>query len=352
MSNIILKGSIDTIDSLNSKGLMSTQMTIREVLGKYRLDKDVNRDLSYNRLPDLIKYFEKAETDLGIYLPALVFSFRENPVHYYDNKNGTLEVNEASKLVVIDGQHRIKAMEKYVEKSKDKKNAEAFLENVVTVQVYFGLGEADERKLFADINSNSKRVSMSLITQYDSRDIMNLLIQEIYRSSNALRLAEIELNKSKVIRPTNKAFSTGARLKYFISYLLFGKKSPSKKDEQILKAQYDEIISFLNKFFTVFFNTIPGTPGDVLKYVLGHEPIQNAIAIYLNQALIIQDNEAIGWIDDWETEVEQLDSIDWSIKNNEWNGWFITVNPVKGSYKGFVETVTPEIVNFIESKVG
>jgi DNA sulfur modification protein DndB len=39
---------------------------------------------------------------------------------------------------------------------------------------------------------------MSLVTQYDSRDVMNLLVQELYRSSSALRLAEIELNKSKV----------------------------------------------------------------------------------------------------------------------------------------------------------
>lgn len=352
MHNMSLKGGIDTIDKQKTKGIMSTQIEIRDVLKVYKLDKEINRDLSYNRIPELIKYFEKADTEIGIYLPALVFSFRDNPLQYYDRKNNALVLNETMNLIVIDGQHRIKAMEKYLEKVKDNNIRDAFLTNALTVQIYFGLTEEDERKLFSDINSNAKRVSMSLVTQYDSRDVMNLLLQEVYRSCNALKVAGIELNKSKVMRPVNTAFSTGVRLKSFISYLLFGKKSPSRKDEQILKAHYDEITSFLNKFFTIIFGILPDSPGDVMKFVLGHEPIQNAMALYLNESLIIVDNDTIGWINDWESEIEQLEIVDWSIKNNDWSKWTITVNPVKGAYKGFVETVTPEIITYIKAKIG
>ncbi|MCL9662070.1 DGQHR domain-containing protein [Paenibacillus hunanensis] len=349
--NVLIYGNIDTINTSKSKGLMSSQMQIRDILQVYGLDKEVNRDLSYNRLPGLIKYYEKANSELGIYLPAVVFSFRENPSPYYNNLSSVLSIDTKNKLIVLDGQHRIKSLEKYIEKIKNDQLKEEFLSNIITVQIYFGLDLQDERKLFTDINSNSKKVSMSLITQYDSRDIINLLIQEVYRNSNALKIAEIELNKSKVIRPNNTAFSTGVRLKYFISYLLFGKRNISGKDEQILKKQYDDISIFLNRFFEVLFDTLPEVPGNVLEFVLGHESVQNAIAIYLNQATMIQDNEMIDWIEDWETEVEQLSSIDWSVKNNDWNNWFITLNHKRGMYKGFVETVTPDIVNYIEQKI-
>ncbi|OMD80419.1 MULTISPECIES: DNA sulfur modification protein DndB [Paenibacillus] len=351
MGEVVLKGSVDTINSLKTKGLMSTQIFIKDLLSLYKLDLEVNRDLSYNRLPDLIKYYAKFQSEAGIFLPALVFSFRENP--NYDVDKNALILNNSSRLVVIDGQHRIKAMEKYIERIKDETQKQEFLNSVITSQIYLGLNKEDERKLFSDINSNAKKVSMSLITQYDSRDVMNLLVQELHRLSTPLKTAGIELNKSKVIRPANKAFSTGMRLKFFISYLLFGKKKISPRDEKILKLQYDEIVSFLNKFFSILFSTLPSTPGDVLKYILGHETTQNAIALYLNESLMIEDTEMLGWIDDWETEVEQLAIIDWSVKNIDWNKWTIINNnsEKKISYKGLIESATPEIVTYIKSKI-
>lgn len=309
--------------------------------------------MSYNRLPGLLNYFDKAETDIGIYLPALVFSYRGNPLEKFNRSSNILELDETDKLIVIDGQHRIKAMERYIE--KNKKNdvlINEFANNFLTAQIYFGLNNEDEKKLFSDINSNARRVSMSLVTQYDSRDIMNLLVQELYRTTPSLKVAQIELNKSKIIRPSNNAFSTGVRLKIIISYLLFGKRNPSRKDEQMIVNQYDEIVSFLNKFLTVFFSVLPEFPGDVLKYVLGHEPIQNALALYLNTTIIKIENDMITWKEEWEMDVEQLDSIDWSIKNPEWNRWVITQNPVTGVYKGIIETATPEVTEFLIDKIG
>lgn len=349
----LIRGMIDTINSSNSKGLMSTQITIKDILKLYRVDKVVNRDLSYNRLPGLLKYLDKADSDIGIYLPALVFSFRGNPEDVYDFEKYQLILDDTYYMIVLDGQHRIKAMERYVEKLSTEEEREAFLSNSLTVQIYFGLTEQDERKLFTDINSNSKRVSMSLVTQYDSRDLMNLLIQEVYKTTPSLKVVEIELNKSKVLRPSNTAFSTGVRLKTFISYLLFGKKNPAKREEQILVSQYDDIISFLTKFYAVFFSTLPPVPGNVLNYVLGHEPIQNAIALYLHDSIIIYDTfEGVDWLDDWEEEVDQLEVIDWTVSNKDWDNWAVTQNIVKGSYKGFMENVTPEILSYIKSKIG
>lgn len=353
MLKVYLKGFIDTINKAKNKGVMSTQISIKDILQLYKIDHEVNRDLSYNRLPKLIRYIENAESEIGIYFPALVFSYRGNPLDKYNRATSTLELDIVDKLFVIDGQHRVKSLEKYVEKYKTDPNLiNAFFENLLTAQIYFGLNKEDERKLFSDINSNARRVSMSLVTQYDSRDVMNLLIQELYRTTPSLKVVQIELNKSKVIRPSNTAFSTGARLKTFISYLLFGKKTPNQKEEQLIISQYDEVVGFLNNFLSVLFSVLPDVPGDVLKYVLGHEPIQNAIALYFNAKIVTNEPDSISWKDDWESEVEQLEAINWSVKNSEWSKWTITVNPVKGKYKGFVETVTPEVTGFIIDKIG
>ncbi|MCS6112591.1 DGQHR domain-containing protein [Clostridium botulinum] len=332
MGNIIIKGIIDTIFS-KDKAMMSSQMTIGDVLKVYKIDKQVNRDLAYHRLPKLIKYFESADIDIGIYLPAFVFSFRDNPINYYDQENDELTISPDHELIVLDGQHRIKALENYNEKLKNNpEKQQKFLNNNITVQIYFGLDIADERKLFTDINSNAKRVSMSLITQYDSRDILNLLIQELYQISNSLKVAKIELNKSKIMRPSNIAFCTGIRLKDFINFLLFGKKAANLKEQKQIKEQYDEIVSFLNKFFDIFFSSLPDVPGDVTKYVLGHPSIQNAIALYLNETIILNETTSIKWIDTWEEEIEQLKFINWSVKNKVWNKWSEDTNPSKGSY--------------------
>ncbi|NFG25123.1 DGQHR domain-containing protein [Clostridium botulinum] len=338
MGNIIIKGIINTIFS-KDKAMMSSQMNIGDVLKVYKIDKQVNRDLAYHRLPKLIKYFESSDNDIGIYLPAFVFSFRDNPINYYDQENDELTISSDNELIVLDGQHRIKALEKYNEKLKNNlEKQQRFLNNNITVQIYFGLDIADERKLFTDINSNAKRVSMSLITQYDSRDILNILIQELDKISYSLKVAKIELNKSKIVRPNNMAFCTGIRLKDFITYLLFGKKVANIKEQKQIKEQYDEIVSFLNKFFDVLFLNLPDIPGDVTKYVLGNNPIQSAIALYLNETIILNEDTSVKWVDRWEDEVEQLKFINWSVKNKIWNKWSIDINPVRGSHiMGFLE---------------
>ncbi|NFA43767.1 hypothetical protein EXM65_14645 [Clostridium botulinum] len=102
----------------------------------------------------------------------------------------------------------------------------------------------DERKLFTDINSNAKRVSMSLIIQYGSRDILNILIQELDKISYSLKIAKIELNKSKIVRPNNMEFYTGIRLKDFINYLLFGKNQLILRSKNKLKSNMMKLLVF------------------------------------------------------------------------------------------------------------
>lgn len=350
MTKVTAIGSLRPINNSYEKGIMSTQIRVKDILDIYEIDKTINRDLGAHRLPALTKYFDSIETEIGIFLPSIVLSFHGD-LSNYDPHSNKLIISRDEKLAVIDGQHRIKGIENFVNKSGiDAFKKEQILNSFLTVQIYFGLSIDDERKLFTDINSNAKMVSRSLTTKYDTRDILNVLVKELYHSSDALQTVKVEFNKSRIMRPGNTSFITSVRLKNFISYLLFGKKAASQKNEKQVKEQYDEIFSFFNKLFTILFSTLPSNPGNVLDYVLGHEPVQNAIALYLHESLILENEDQIKWLESWEDEVEQLKFIDWTPKNKEWYPFMMTSGR-NIKYQSFIETTMLDLNGVIKRKL-
>ncbi|MGX4669832.1 DNA sulfur modification protein DndB [Cerasibacillus sp. JNUCC 74] len=300
-----------------------------------------------------MSYFEAIDSFVGIFLPAIVLSYPGDPNEWYDKSSKCLKLSSNNKLVVIDGQHRIKGLEKFLDKksiSKDKR--EKIYNSYITVQIYFGLSKDDERKLFTDINTNAKRVSRSLITRYDTRDILNVFTKELYYSCDALQLAGVEFNKSRIVRPSNITFITSVRLKNFINYVLFKKAYSSQKNEIQIKNQYDELFAFFDKLFSVLFLTLPSDPGDVRKYVLGHEQMQNAIALYLHESIILEYDNEIKWLETWEDEVEQLGLINWSPKNRDWNPYtMLNRRGTKQEYTSFIETTTEDLFELLKKKL-
>ncbi|KXH86924.1 DNA sulfur modification protein DndB [Sporosarcina sp. HYO08] len=353
MSDITAIGTIDTLVNKRDKGLMSTQLKIKDILEIYSIDREVNRDLGYHRLPKLVKYLDSIDSSIGIFFPSIVLSFRGDPSSYYDMETSTLTIPSNQRLIVIDGQHRIKGIESFLTKSNiDTLKKENILNSYLTVQVYFGLSEEDEKKLFTDINTNAKRVSRSLVTNFDTRDIYNILVRELFHSSTSLQVAKVEFNKSRIVRPNNDTFITSVRLKRFINLIIFGKESPSQKNERQIKEQYDEIFSFLNKLFDTLFLVFPASPGNVLSSVLGHEPLQNAIALYIHEAIIIENENEVKWLETWEEEVEQLSNINWSVKNRDWHPYMMTGRKnSQYEYQSFIETSTLDLKDIIVKRL-
>lgn len=325
----IVKGLIYSLNPENTKGILASQMRISDIVNYSVIDTTVNRDLSYNRLPQIVKYLKNKNQNLGIYFPSLVYSFRGDLNKCYSEEEKSLYISHSTELVVIDGQHRIKSLEKYL-KELSKPGDDELSNYFLTVQIYFGLNKEDEKNLFIDINSNAKKVSMSLITKYDSRDILNVLITDLYSNSNALQTLGVEFNKSRIYRPKNCTFITSKRLKIFISILLFGKKNVGTKEEKLIKEQYIDLLSILTKFFEILGEELPSNPGNVKMYVLGNEAVQNAIAYYLHQNITLY-KYSIPWINSWEDEVSALSNIDWTINNKKFKNFLIEQNVGSGS---------------------
>ena len=351
MFDVKLKGLVNLING-DSKGVMTTQIAVRDLLEVYTIDNSVNRDINYARLKNISKYIDSYDSPIGIFLPSLVFSFVEDVGDYYDVTKKELRIPKGVKLKVIDGQHRIKGLEYFLNDSKDLEKKEEILNSTLTAQIYFGLNENNQKDVFVDINSNSKRVSMSLITKYDTRDIMRVLVRDLYDSSQALQNAGVEFNKSRIVRPTNELFFTSAHLKNFITLLLFGTTNISKKNEKLTKEKYDDILMFLDKLFTILFEVLPSVPGDVRKYILGHEALQNAIAFYLHKEIILEIEPDLSWIPDWEAEVERLKYFDWSTRNPLFQQHMITSRAnTNYEFKAFIDNKHEKLSKILEKEL-
>lgn len=322
MSLVTLHGPLAPLDNSKERAIMTTQIKLRDLLTVYKLERDVNRDVNGNRLPKLTKYIDGYDMEPGIFFPAIVCAYSGNPLKDFNVNKLELEIPHGENLVVIDGQHRIKALEAYINNARvDFRKRHEVLESDFTLQIYFGLNTKDMKNLFADINSNSVKVSMSLITAYDNREISNIITKETYEISMYLQMIGVEFNKSKISRPQNQEFITSARLKKFISILLFGKPIINNSQENLLKEKYDEILSFLERFFYVFINDLPESPGDVLRYVLGHEAIQNAIALLIHNSIF--EGNSLKLKLDWEERIDIFKYLDWSPNNKLWQPFIV-----------------------------
>lgn len=314
-----LKGTILPIDERQpTKGLMTTQIKVKNLLESYLIDNEVNRDVNINRIPQIGKYIDTFDRGMGIFIPAIMCNVQLKELNY-DEENSVLTIRPHEKLVIIDGQHRIRGLERYLATMKDSDIRKITIYNsMLTLQLYINLDKAEQKELFTSINSNIKKVSMSLTTLYDSRDILNVLATDIYAISKPLQSLGIETNKSRVTRPQNDNLATMTRLKTFLALLLFGKRVLSNSNELLIKKNYDSVLNFLERLFYNLTIIFPSTPGNVKEYVLGHEAVFNALAIYLNRKVVIAHNDGFIFHHDLGEFLEILTLIDWSVKDPSW----------------------------------
>ncbi|MEV3664920.1 DNA sulfur modification protein DndB [Paenibacillus larvae] len=320
-----LKGTVLPIDERQPiKGLMTTQIKVKNLLKIYLIDSEVNRDININRIPKIEKYIDTFESNLGIYFPAIMCNIQLKEFNY-DEENSALTIYPNEKLVIIDGQHRITGLERYLSTMKESDIRKVkILDSMLTLQLYINLDKAEQRELFTSINSNAKKVSMSLTTSYDSRDILNILAKDILSISESLQSLGVETNKSRLARPKNKNLTSMTRLKTFLSLLLFGKPTLSNSNEQLIKENYDSVLNFLERLFYNLYSDLnsnsifPREPGNVKKYVLGHEAVLNALAIYLNRKIVVAQNDGFLFHHDLDDFLETLTLIDWSVEDSSW----------------------------------
>lgn len=325
-----VKGLASPLDSENKKILMTTEMKVKDLLDRYTLNKLVNRDVSSTKVSQLRKYIDTYDSEIGIYFPAVILAATEDPKKI-NTENLTVQFSDSVKFIVLDGQHRIKALESFKNQQIDNERLIEVLMSTVTVQIYFNLKEQEQRQLFLDINSTSKQVSKSLAFRYDGRDLLNVMIKELIFSNRENKLSLLKIDqKERIVRPSNKNWMSFARLNRFLSYLLFNTNKLSARTSKIIAENQVEILNFLEQYLESLIEVFPEDFGNVQKYLLGHEAYQNALAIASHKKIIQIDGNKFRVKENWQDYMESLAMIDFTPENPKYEHLIVQRKGFKG----------------------
>lgn len=157
-----------------------------------------NRALSRSRAIDIARYLER-----GFSIPTnIVVSAQSEARVAYSNGQIRWQATDGASFLVIDGQHRLFAMD-HTDQDFD-----------FAVAIYDGLSRQDEVRLFIDINTNQKGVPTALLL-----DIKQLAGAEVTLEATLRQL--FDLVSADRNSPLHGRFSAAAKVSGYVSRVTF-----------------------------------------------------------------------------------------------------------------------------------
>lgn len=301
-------------------GLSTISLPVKDLLNYTAIDPMVQRKLSGMQRRKISNYLQERELD-HVFFGPVTLSLRD--VSQLARENGSLYLRHGSKLSILDGQHRIlalgyvneqmlKEVRRYekklaslklklrrqpeLEELKDEvaqneglleqleKRRLDLMETELSVQLYVGLTEEEEKQLFGDINSKVQLVSKELGHSFDSTDPLNLVIQQVVDHNVYLKAAGVE--KRSNLTSFNKNFTSFSWL-YSTAVMLFSGRLQSSYDlaRRIRKAP-STYVEILHQFFNTLLPFMPEQPG-LPHFSTSSRVMQEGIALYAHQHLFV-----------------------------------------------------------------
>lgn len=220
-----------------------------------------------------------------VYLPPLVVS-----VNSIDQK-----IDHLNEMKIIDGNARLKAFSQIqaIVESKDMstdfdeiRQGEAlrfFLnEGYIALQLVEGLSNDEYYQAYIDFNTKGKKVALSKLISYDSRNEINVICNDLLEQNPDLEKAGIDREKHYILKPYNKNFLSLMQLRKLTAiFLLCDLKSDLPKGPIKNSLSLEENISLINEWFQYLFDfQPPEVIGDYNKTMLASYPLLLAIAYY------------------------------------------------------------------------
>lgn len=304
-------------------GLATISLPVQDLLNYTAIDPMVQRKLSSIQRRKISNYLQERELD-HVFFGPVTLSLRD--VSQLARANGDLYLRHGSKLSILDGQHRILAlgyvneqMQKEVRRFEKKaaslkikqrrqpdnqeiadelEQAEGLLEQLekrrldlmeteLSVQLYVGLTEEEEKQLFGDINSKVQLVSKELGHSFDSTDPLNLVIQQVVDHNIYLKAAGVE--KRNNLTSFNKNFTSFSWLYSAATMLFSGRMQPSYELARRIKKAPAAYVEILHQYFNKILPYLPEQPG-LAQYSTSSRVMQESIALYAHQHLFVDGN--------------------------------------------------------------
>ncbi|MCL9662069.1 DGQHR domain-containing protein [Paenibacillus hunanensis] len=331
--------------------VISVQCTVNDVLKFLEIDKYVQRDIEDKRVVEIGKYIQYGLDGNDIYFSPLIFSARKKGE--FVEKENKFYLSMRDKLVILDGQHRIKAFESIKNRLENliEKNSNDDLESKydrlinfpLTIQVFLDLNTAKEKQLFTDVNTKSSVVNNTLMVMYKNDDLYGEIVKSIVTNHPTIS-AEYFETRSKT---TRTKIATAATI-YIIATTLNDGVIQRKMKVSINKENYTAFKKNTELFLTMLRKYAPKDALDRDKYVIYSANVLVAIAKFVYVMQKKYPNVTIE-----ELFKKSVALIDWSHKNNDFRKLATKFNNQTkkynfGSIGRIVRTFSEHLINKYE----
>ncbi|ALP38133.1 hypothetical protein ASL14_20085 [Paenibacillus sp. IHB B 3084] len=260
---------------------------VKDLLRYVAENKVIFFDVSQTRIRTIRNYIVDNILNNEIYLPPLVIARNSEVV----KENNTL----SDRITIIDGNGRLLALSQIStvidqkQKSLDPKELDqseslrVFVnESSVALQIYEGLDHEEIMQAYVDFNTKGKKVALSKLIAYDSRNEINRISNDVLEQNTDLVKAKVERELKSLIKPNNKSFLNLSQLRKLIAIFLTSElKSELPKGNIKNKLNYEENIELINLWFEFLFKLHPpDTIGNYHKTMLASFPLLQALAYY------------------------------------------------------------------------
>ncbi|MBB3111556.1 hypothetical protein FHS18_003624 [Paenibacillus phyllosphaerae] len=325
-------------------GLTTVSFRVHDLLNYTTIDPMVQRKLSGGQLRKIAKYLQERELD-HVFFGPVTLSLRD--LGSLMKADDHFVLVHGAKLSILDGQHRIMALgwtneqllkesrkhEKELSRLKVKARQHPedaaireymeqqegllaqiesrrldLLESELSVQLYIGLSEEEEKQLFGDINAKVQLVSKELGHAFDGSDPLNTILQHVAEHNEMLKQAGVESRNN--LTAYNKNFTCYSWLHTVASLLFTGKTQASYELARRIRKDPTTHIEALHQFFNSVLPHMPEEPG-LSKHISSSRVVQEAIALYASEYLVVEK----GGSRDWSACLHILRDHDWSHDN-------------------------------------
>ena len=292
------------------------------------------RRLNKSRIPALTKYLvENPENYIFSSLTASIdriIDFTPLPPENNNSKIGYVTIPVETKIIINDGQHRraaiIEALKKVPELGYE----------TISVVFFVDTGLKRSQQMFSDLNKYAVKPSGSLNILYDNRDNFAKLVLEMINEVPVFQ-DNVDFEKTSISNRSSKLFTLSSVYRATKSLL-----GSSKFEESTMR---ETAVDFWNEVTThmePWKQFLQGTPPYKLR--------QETISVH---DLTLQVLAKIGSVlynlhpDTWTAKLAQLENIDWSRGNKDWEGRAMNAGRLSKSYSNVVLTT-----NYLKLKLG
>jgi len=267
------------------KKILTLQCTVEQGLRFIEIDREVQRDIIDQHVAEIQQYIQYGIDGNIIYFPPLILSARGKG--YYIEGDCEYKLNLDEKLVLLDGQHRIKAFEMIVRRLEvrsggiGEENLRYVKNFPITLQIFLDLSLEEERQLFTDVNTKSSKANNSLLIMYKNNSMCGELTKEIINNHPSI---ESELFETRA-KYTKSKFMTAATLYNIIITLNEGLVHTELLKSKINKGNYYQYKTQTEKFLCLLLKVAPYNTFNRSQYIIYIPKVLSGIAYFVSYAL-------------------------------------------------------------------